>query len=549
MTASDAWDVVVLGSGIAGLAGALAAHELGLRPIVLEKAKTLGGGTVNSYGLIWVGQNHLAEAAGHGDTRDETIAYLRFLGGGSLDDERLSNFVDRSPEALRFFESCGVRFRLVGGVPDHYYGEAPGARAGGRTVEVDLISGFDLGDWQARIPPPEDVPCFVTAEEQIAWGGINSFSRWDPDVVAERKRRDMRGKGLGLVCYFLKALRDRGVPVLTDQHVENLAVENRRVTGIVMRSGETIRAKKGVILATGTYSANPRMSREFEQLPGFAQEASSMAPGSLTGDGLVLGAEVGGIVHKIENSLRLMLAYTIPPETPGGTATCVYAGIVELCSPHTIVVNRYGRRFADETFFQGIVPQLRLFDPVRHEYPNLPAYLIFDAQYPKKYSFANRPVGSAVPHTVSRAGSLPELAAKLGIDGGQLEQTVGRFNAFVASGVDGDFHRGEHRWKLASAPAAPGAPGAPAGNVSLGAIEEPPFYGIELHPAGGSSVGLLADSRGRVIHQRRHPIPGLYASGNVAAATEHGVGYQAGMSLAAGMTFSYLAVRHMIDGR
>ena len=86
MISSDAWDVVILGSGVAGLAGALAAHELGLRPLVLEKASTLGGGTVHSYGLIWVGQNHLAQAAGHGDTRDETIAYLRYLGGASLGD-------------------------------------------------------------------------------------------------------------------------------------------------------------------------------------------------------------------------------------------------------------------------------------------------------------------------------------------------------------------------------------------------------------------------------------------------------------------------------
>ena len=54
------------------------------------------------------------------------------------------------------------------------------------------------------------------------------------------------------------------------------------------------------------------------------------------------------------------------------------------------------------------------------------------------------------------------------------------------------------------------------------------------------------DRNGQVIHLRRHPIPGLYASGNVAATTEHGVGYQAGLSLASAMTFSYLAVRHMI---
>jgi FAD binding domain len=117
-------DVVILGSGIAGLAGALAAHTLGLQPVVLEKAARLGGGTVHSYGLIWVGQNHLAQAAGHSDTRDEVLAYMRFLGGGKVDDGRLTTFVDRSPEALKFFERCGVSFRIVRGVTDHYYDKA-----------------------------------------------------------------------------------------------------------------------------------------------------------------------------------------------------------------------------------------------------------------------------------------------------------------------------------------------------------------------------------------------------------------------------------------
>src|SRR3984893_4502573 len=232
MISSDAWDVVILGSGVAGLAGALAAHEVGLRPLVLEKASTLGGLTVHSYGLIWVGQNHLAEAAGHHDARDEVTAYLRFLAGGSLDDDRLSAFVDRSPEALKFFEDCGVRFRLVGGLTDHYYGTAPGARAAGRSVEAELISGFELGDWRERVAVPDDVPCFVTAEEQIAWGGINTVSRWDAHLVRVRARQYMRGKGLGLICHFLKALHARDVTVLTDQHVERLATEKRRVNGV-----------------------------------------------------------------------------------------------------------------------------------------------------------------------------------------------------------------------------------------------------------------------------------------------------------------------------
>src|SRR5438105_9727047 len=225
MTSSDGPDVVILGSGMAGLAGALAAHDLGLRPLVLEKAPTLGGGTVHSYGLIWVGQNHLAQAAGYHDTRDEVVAYLRFLGGGSFDDARITAFVDRASEALKFFEDCGIRFRLVGGLTDHYYGTAPGARAAGRSVEAELISGIALGDWRERVSVPDDVPCFVTAEEQVAWGGVNSSSRWDPDLVRQRQRQDMRGKGLGLICHFLKVLHTRDVTVLTDQHVERLAVE------------------------------------------------------------------------------------------------------------------------------------------------------------------------------------------------------------------------------------------------------------------------------------------------------------------------------------
>jgi 3-oxosteroid 1-dehydrogenase len=532
-----AWDVVILGSGVAGLAAALAAQEMGLRPLVLEKAATLGGGTVSSYGLIWVGQNHLA--AGEPDTRDEVVAYLRWLGGGSLDEARMIAFVDRAPEALRFFERCGVRFRLIRDLTDHYYGTAPGARATGRSIEAELISGYDLGDWRERIAAPEDTPCYVTAEEQVAWGGINSASGWDPNLVSERRRRDIRGKGFGLVSHFLKALHERRVPVRCGEQVERLVVEDGYVTGVALNSGETITAGKGVVLATGGYNANSQLCWEFEQLPGFAQEASVLMPASLTGDGLVLGAEIGGIVHKVENSLRVMLSYTLPAETPGGTPTCVYAGIVELCSPHTMLVNKRGLRFADETFFQGIVPELRRFDPGRHEYPNLPAYLIFDSQYLRRFSFANRPKSSSVPATVARADTLEDLAHHLGIDATQLANTARRFNSFVAAGEDTDFHRGEHRWRLAASTGAP----------SLGTIAEPPFYGVELRPAGGSSTGLLTDARGRVIHQRRHPIPGLYASGNVAAATEQGIGYQAGMQLAAGMTFSYLAVCDMLDFR
>ena len=128
MSPSDRYDVIVLGSGVSGLAAALAAHEHGLKPLLLEKTGLIGGATTNSYGLIWVGNNHLMRAAGQADDRDELIAYMTFLGAGELQDERMQALVDQSPAALEFFERCGVRFRLVHGVPDHFYGAARGAR-------------------------------------------------------------------------------------------------------------------------------------------------------------------------------------------------------------------------------------------------------------------------------------------------------------------------------------------------------------------------------------------------------------------------------------
>ena len=214
MPLNDGYDVIVLGSGIAGLAAALAAHEAGLRPVLIEKADTIGGTTTDSYGLIWIGGNHLMRAAGEDDTRDDVIAYMTFLGGGELDDKRMTALVDRSPEVLRFFEGCGIKFRLVGGIVDHYFGVATGARGAGRTVEAELISGYELGEWRERVRTPKDAPYFVTAAEQTAWGGINRFSYWDQDLVRERREKDIRGKGVGLVSHFVKALAARGVPIV-----------------------------------------------------------------------------------------------------------------------------------------------------------------------------------------------------------------------------------------------------------------------------------------------------------------------------------------------
>ena len=173
---------------------------------------------------------------------------------------------------------------------------------------------------------------------------------------------------------------------MTGRQVEGLAFDGKRVTGVRMAGGETIGAAKGVVLATGGYDWNVELAKGLEGLP----DLVPMGPELLTGDGLVLGAEVGAIIHRIQNSLFVMLGYTVPSTEPGRPPVSCRASIVELFCPHTLIVNRAGKRFADEFFFQGIVPSLRQFDTMKHEYPNIPCYLIFDQQYLNQFSFGEQ---------------------------------------------------------------------------------------------------------------------------------------------------------------
>ena len=272
------------------------------------------------------------------------------------------------------------------------------------------------------------------------------------------------------------------------------------------------------------------MVANFENLPGW----QSMFPDTVAGDGLRMAREVGAEVRLIHNNHAVFLGFRNPEEQ---NPVCRLSGIQELTARHTTMVNRAGQRFADETFFQAIAPTLGLFDVKARRQPNLPCFLIFDAQYGAGASFAGRPPGAPIPDWVTRAETPPALAVRLGIDADGLSATLARFNADARAGRDTVFQRGESSWGQARI------------GASLGTLERAPFYGIELHPTAIGSAGLLADPSGRVMGLRGRPIPGLYAVGNAAAHTEYGSGYQTGFSLASGMVFGLLAARDIAMAR
>jgi 3-oxosteroid 1-dehydrogenase len=527
-------DVLVVGSGLAGCAAALAAADHGLTTLLLEKGPLLGGKTAWSNGGMWIPGNDFARAAGIVDSLDDARTYLRVLGGGYHVEEHLNAYIDGANAALRYFGGLGVRFQLVNKVSDIYYGIAPGTRPDGRMVEIALFSARELGTWREKVRPAQYQQRRSTFDEAVRWGGRGSFGGWDAGVQAEREAADARGLGAGLVAAFVKALLDRNVEIAVESAARRLVVEDGRVRGIVVRSGgreEAIAVRHGVVLAAGGYENNPVLMKNYEDLPMRGQ-----FPGGLDGDALVMAAEAGATVRTIPRILAIFMGYDVPA-SDGTPAAFRSAGTHELPLPHSMVVNDAGRRFGDEAFFQHLLNALRDFDVATHRLRNLPCYFVFGRGYVEKYGFGGAPAGS-VPAFVARAERIEALAEQLAIDPTGLAAEVARFNGFVDAGVDADFGRGALVWSRSYAGDARNA------NPNLGRLE-PPFYGVRLHPTGGMSAGLLTTVDAQVLGVRGEPIPGLYASGDCSAHVDMGVGQQAGISLGRMLIHGLAAARHL----
>ena len=139
--ADQEFDVVVVGSGGAGMTAALAAAKKGLSVVLVEKAPHYGGSTARSGGGVWIPNNSVLRRDGVLDTPEAARTYLRAIIGDVVDPERIDTFLDRGPEVLDFvLANSPLELEWVKDYSD-YYPEAPGGRLGGRAVEP---KPFDL---------------------------------------------------------------------------------------------------------------------------------------------------------------------------------------------------------------------------------------------------------------------------------------------------------------------------------------------------------------------------------------------------------------------
>jgi succinate dehydrogenase/fumarate reductase flavoprotein subunit len=517
------------------MTAALAAHEAGASVALVERFDRIGGTGAVSGGVIWVADNPRQRAAGMADSAGEALAYFRSLDHGDLVDETLEAFVGHGPEALAFLEDAGaLKVALLDGYPD-YYLDRPGAKPeGGRALDHDLFALGDLGEWAGRITAIEEVKPMMLRETPLGGGsGIVP-----PQELARRIANNERGFGQAMVARLLKACLDRGIVPMLGVETKRLVRDGGRVTGIEgTQSGQpfALTARNGIIITTGGFEWDEDKRQTFLRGP---MDAPASPP-TARGEGLALAMESGA---KLGNMTQGWWAPTLViPDNPwpGGEQRAVPV-LIERTVPHSLMVNRKGQRFCNEAAnYSALAGAFHQFDPQTYDYPNLPAWLVFDADYVDRYPIGPRLPRQPVPDWVIQAETLEELAGKIGVPAAGLASTVERFNTHAEAGHDPDFERGTSAYDHFY-----GDRSRAGAAVTLGPVASAPFYAVEIRMGLlGTNGGARTDGAARILGHDGEPIAGLYGAGNAIACPTGGIYAGAGGTLGPALTFGYIAGR------
>jgi 3-oxosteroid 1-dehydrogenase len=548
LSRDEEYDVVVVGSGAAGMAAALTAQRHGLRAVIVEKASNFGGSTARSGGGVWIPNNTVLIAAGVRDTPELARNYLHSIVGDVVAPERIDTYLERGPEALAFLlKNSPLRMQWV---PDYsdYYPEAPGGRIGGRSVEPKPFDLKDLGADRVTLEPDYSKAPLNVAVTQADFRWATLMMRHPKGIArvlriglrwvwAMITRKDLVVRGQAFAAALRVGLTRAGVPVLLDTPLEDLHVEDDVVTGVIVtQNGQQrlLRAKHGVVLACGGFEHNSAMREQYQRAP--IGSDWTVGAKANTGDGILAGERLGA-------ALDLMDDAWWGPSIPltGGPWFC----LAERTLPGGIMVNDRGRRFMNESLpYVEAVHKMYGGEFGRGEGPgeNIPCWMIMDQRYRNRYVFAGVPARRPLPGrwyqagVVVKAGSIAELAAKIGLPGDALTATIERFNGFVGEGKDADFHRGDSGYDRYY-----GDPTIKP-NPCLSRIDQAPFYAVVMVPGDlGTKGGLRTDVHGRVVREDGSVIDGLYAAGNVSAPVMGHTYAGPGATIGPAITFGYVA--------
>ncbi len=544
-------DLLVVGSGT-GMAAALAAHELGLSTLIVEKTSYVGGSTARSGGAFWMPANPILAESGSGDTLEAGRTYLDAVVGDDAPRERAHAFVDHGVATVQMLRrNTGMKFLWAKGYSD-YHPESPGGSAVGRTCECRPFNTAVLGPELARLRPGVMESSFPMPVTGADYRWLNLMARTPAKSWPRILRRAFQGigglalrrryaaGGQALAAGMYAGVLQAGIPVWTDAPVTELRVDGGRVTGAVVDRGGTtvtVAARRGVVLAAGGFDHLMSWRHKF-QSERLGEHASLGAEGN-TGDGIRLAQDTCGADIGLMDQAWWFPAFAA---LPGGEPTVMLA---ERSLPGCLLVDQTGRRFINEatdymTFGQQVLERERSGNPVEE------MWMVFDQKYRNSYLmaaelFPRMPIpqpwyDAGIAH---RSADLPSLAGAIGVDPSALVSTLERFNALARAGVDPDFERGASAYDRYY-----GDPTVTP-NPNLRALEAGPFYAVKVVLSDlGTCGGLRADAKARVLREDGSVIEGLYAIGNTAA-NAFGASYPgAGATIGQGLVFGYIAARH-----
>ncbi|MFI5393921.1 MAG: FAD-binding protein [Candidatus Binatia bacterium] len=564
-TVTTSWDhtvdLLIVGAGAGAMTAALTAYDRGASPLLIEKSDRYGGNSAMSGGGLWVPNNHLMESVGIKDSPEDAWAYIKGTVGNVVSEDRLRAYLETAPQLVKYLtEHSQVKFVALPEYAD-YYPNVSGSRPGGRCVEPTNFSARLLGDefLNMREQNPQMLimnRIFMTVLEartlltrSAGWIGLTMklMGNYWLDLPWRFKSKRDRNLSMGnaLVGMLRRSLMDRGIPLWLNTPARELIVENGRVVGVAAEQGGRpirIRANKGIVLAAGGFEHSQAMREKY--LPSPTRTEWSCGNHHNTGDAINLGVTVGAALDLMDDAW--WGPTTLVPGEPHARIL-----VIEKSLPGSIMVNKRGERFVNEAapYIDVVNAMYKTNTP---EAPCVPAYVVFDATFRKKYPYgpilqASQQPDWALPKALKnyfkKADTLEGVAAQLGIDAVGLKATVAKVNQYARTGTDLDFHRGETVFDryYGDEKVTP--------NACLAPIETPPFYGIEAYPGElGTKGGLKTDARAHVLTQAGQPIPGLYAIGN-SSASVMGHSYPgAGATIGPAMTFGYIAARDAIPG-
>ncbi|GAA0822492.1 FAD-dependent oxidoreductase [Streptosporangium amethystogenes subsp. fukuiense] len=537
---TDQWDnlvdVLVVGSGAAGLTAAIAAADRGMDVLMVESTPRWGGTTSVSGGGLWMPANPLMIRAGARDSAEEALRYMNDVigdAGPASSHERRTAFLQTVPEVVTFLGRRGVRWRRSPDYPD-YYPDRPGGKVG-RSIEVAAFDTKLLGDWYATSRAKDSIPLPLMTDDvwllARAWSTPGGFVRGARFVFrslgAFAGGKRPVGIGGALACSLMHIVRTQQTPVWLSAPLVDLILEDDGVVGAVVEKDgrqRRIRARHGVVLAAGGFANNTEWRLRHHGVPGY-----SSAPEGDLGTAIELGARAGGALELMDDAW-----WGASLVGPDGTARFL---VSERSFPFSIIVDANGERFTNESASYIDVGHAMLSHDVTG-----PMWMITDVRHTRRY-LNSALIGQA--RKWSRAGLLVEaptmesLAAKIGIDPARLRATVGRFNGFARTGVDEDFDRGRTVYDNYY-----GDPRVKP-NPNLGPLEKGPFRAVRVYPGDlGTKGGLLTDEHARVLRENGSAIPGLYAAGNTTASVMGRTYPGPGSTIAPAVVFGYRAARH-----